>query len=114
MEFLQIKPTRLFREFGGCEINRELSHRKFKSRRLDRGTHAIPRFANLYVRQAHQIERRKAVGEMHFDGHQFGVHAGKRATVGNGKRHGLSAVSKILLLQYIKEIEILLFFSCLI
>ena len=63
----QIEAPRFLGQIGRREIDRDTPRRKFELRILQRGAHAIARFAHLGVGQADEVERRKSIREVDLD-----------------------------------------------
>jgi len=81
----QIEAARFLGQLGRREVDGDAPARDLEARVLQRGAHAVFRFAHLGVRQSHDIHGRQTVGQMDFDADGRGFHAGQGAASEDGE-----------------------------
>jgi hypothetical protein len=83
----QVEAAGLLRQVGGREAHRHLARGKLVLRVLQRSAHAVARLAHLGFREADEMERGQAAGEMHFDRHARSAGARERARMHDRDGH---------------------------
>ena len=84
----QIESPRPFRQIGRRKIDRDPPVGKFEAFLQQCCAHPFTAFANLGVRQADDVKRRQAVGEMHFNRDRRCLDTDQTAAANDRQRHG--------------------------
>ena len=88
--YRQIKTPAVLGQVGGREVEGDAPGRVLQSAIEDGAAYAVLAFLDGGFGQAHQGERRQAIGHMHFDGDRRGFDADLGAAVDDGEGHDRS------------------------
>ena len=84
----QIETAAVFGQIGRRQIDRDAPVGKLQLRAGDGGTDAVAAFTHRRFRQTDHVEDRQPGGEIDFNAHSRGLHAGFSPAVDQCKRHG--------------------------